>query len=631
MTQQKPQALKLDRSSLKIQENEFVEHEKNIYKISTIIDFSSVIGIDVETKRPKRLLIQELKPVSVKDIDKDVAIFKDIHDYTENEFQEIQKKYMAIQPLLSDNITREEIEKHAQNIGVHFTTLYRWLKKYKSTGTLAGLLPRPSGRKKGETRLDHMTEEVMQEVINTYYLSKQKPSVQAVINKINIECKNRNITPPGKNTVRNRIHKLSEYEILKKQGNRSIARTKFDPVPGKFEAQYPMQLIEIDHTLADIILVDDEHREPIGRPWVTVAIDIYSRMIVGYYLSLNPPSVTSVAMCITNLVLPKDKPLFDLDIDTNWDVWGFPETIHVDNGADLRAEAIQEAGLVHGINIEIRPVGRSNFGGHIERVIGTLMDAVHTIPGTTFSNIQKREEYDSDKHSSMTFSEFEKWLVTFITKVYHKRQHSGINMSPEQLWEKGVFGGDAPVGLPPKPSDPLSVMIDFLPFFKRTIQKNGINIDGINYYDHLLRNKIHIKDDQTGKKKHFICKRDPRNIKFIWFYDDSVQEYYKIAAADHSLPNMTLWQYDLIKKHLRESGLRDINTTQIIEAHEELYQQIEDSVKKTKKARRAKQRLKNKDSELKAITTPRANQTNTQVIDNSTTDDMWDEDIPDFG
>lgn len=620
------QSIKLDRSSLQIKEKEFVEYKKKVYKISSIIDFTEVIGIDIETKRPKRLPIQELKPISAQDIDKDVAIYKDIHDYTDKEFLEIQKKYLAIKPLLSDDIGRKEIEDHAKKINVHFTTLYRWLKKYKSTGTLAGLLPRPSGRKKGETRLDYMVEEIMQNVINTYYLSKQKPSIQSVITKISIECKNREITPPSNNTVRNRIHKLSEYEVLKKQGNRSIARTKFEPVPGNFEADYPMQLIEIDHTPVDIILVDDEHREPIGRPWITVAIDIYSRMIVGYYLSLNPPSVTSVAMCVTTTVLPKDKLLLDLDIDVDWDVWGFPETIHVDNGADFRAEAIKEAGLVHGINIEFRPVGRSNFGGHIERVIGTLMNAVHEIPGTTFSNIQKREEYDSDKHSSMTFSEFEKWLVTFITKVYHKRKHHGIQMSPEQLWEKGIFEGDAPVGLPPKPSDSLSVMIDFLPIFKRTVQKNGINIDGINYYDNILRTKIHLVDEESGKKKQFICKRDPRDIKFIWFYDDTTQEYFQIPAADQSLPNLTLWEYDSIKKHLREQGARHINTNQIIEGYEELYQQIESSDEKTKKARRAKQRLKNKDNELK-VTSPKE-EVSTPKID--TDDTFWDDDIDDI-
>ena len=623
MIKDEKQSVKLNRGSVQIRENEYVEYQDEIYRISSIIDFSEVVGISTTTKRAKRLRISEIKPIS-NDKEIKMPIFKDINEYTDSEFQEIQRKYLAIEPLLSETITRKEIEEHAEKINIHYTTLYRWLRRYQSTGTLLGLLPKPSGRKKGETRLDYATEEIIQNVINTYYLSKQKPSIQAVINKIYIECKNREIVAPGKNTIRNRIHKLSEYEVLKKQGSRSMSRTKFEPVPGKFESDYPMQLIEIDHTPVDLILVDDEFREPIGRPWITVAIDINSRMIVGYYLSLSAPSVTSVAMCVTNTVLPKDKLLLELDIDSNWDVWGFPETIHVDNGADFRAAAIKAAGLAHGINIEFRPVGRSNFGGHIERAIGTLMTAVHEIPGTTFSNIQQKGEYDADKHSSMTFSEFEKWLVTFITKVYHKRKHTGINLSPEQLWEDGIFGEDALVGLMPKPTDSLSVTIDFLPFFKRTIQKNGVNIDGINYYDHLLRSKINMLDE-IGKKKRFIFKRDPRNINFIWFYDDSIKEYFKIPAADQSMPDMTLWELESIKSHLRESGSRQINNAEILEAHEELYRQIEDATKKSKKARRAKQRLKNKDNEM--IQQIRPKEILPKIQEN---DDFWGEDILDI-
>jgi len=621
-------SIKLDRSSLKIAENEFVEYKKEIFKISSIIDFHEVIGISIESKRPTRLEIKYLKPIAPENLDMNPAVYRDIDEYSNEEFKEIQQKYSAIQPLLSNDISREEIEQHAKKIGVHFTTLYRWLKKYKSTGTLTGLLPKPSGRKKGETRLDFMVEDVMQNVINNYYLTKQRPSVQSVINKINIECKNRGITAPSKNTIRNRIHKLTEYDVLKKQGNRSTARTKFEPVPGSFEADYPMQLIQIDHTPVDLILVDDDTREPIGRPYITVAIDIYSRMIVGYYLTLSPPSSTSVALCITNTVLSKEKTLIELDIEADWNVWGFPETIHVDNGADFRAEALRTAGLAHGINIEFRPVGKSNFGGHIERVIGTLMKAVHEIPGTTFSNIQERQEYDSDKNSSMTFKEFERWLVTFITKVYHKRKHEGIGMSPEQLWERGIFGEESSIGLLPKPTDSTSVTIDFLPIFHRTIQKNGVNIEGLNYYDHLLRSKINMMDEGTNKKKKFIFKRDPRDIKYVWFYDDVLQEYFKINVADQNMPNMTLWEYELIKKRLHEDGVTEINTAQIIEAHEELHKQIEDSTKKTKKARRLKQRLKNKDTEISATQElPIAKSVPAASYVDET---IWDDDIPDF-
>ena len=628
MIEEVQSSVKLDRSSLKIAENEFVEYKKEIFKISSIIDFREVIGINIETKRPKRLEIKYLKPITPENIEMNPAVYKDIDEYSNEEFKEIQEKYSAIQPLLSNDISREEIEAHAQKIGVHFTTLYRWLRKYKSTGTLTGLLPKPSGRKKGETRLDFMTEDVMQEVINNYYLTKQRPSVQSVIIKINIACKNRGISAPSKNTIRNRIHKLTEYDVLKKQGNRSTARTKFEPVPGKFKTDYPMQLIQIDHTPVDLILVDDDTREPIGRPFITTAIDVYSRMIAGYYLTLSPPSSTSVALCITNTVLPKDKTLLELDIDAEWNVWGFPETIHVDNGADFRAEALRTAGLAHGINIEFRPVKKSHFGGHIERALGTLMKQTHEVPGTTFSSIKERQEYDSDKHATMTFKEFEKWLVTFITKIYHKRKHEGIGMSPEQLWEKGIFGEESSVGLLPKPADSVSVTIDFLPIFHRTIQKNGVNIEGLNYYDHLLRSKINMMDEGTNKKKKFIFKRDPRDIKYVWFYDDILQEYFKINVADQNMPNMTLWEYELIKKRLHDNGATQINTEQIIEAHEELHKQIEDSTKKTKKVRRLKQRLKNKDTEM---STTQELPTAKPLPSNSYVDEtIWDDDIPDF-
>jgi len=50
-------------------------------------------------------------------------------------------------------------------------------------------------------------------------------------------------------------------------------------MPGKFpEVKLPLDIIQIDHTKVDVILVDEETREEIGRPFITVAIDIYSRM-----------------------------------------------------------------------------------------------------------------------------------------------------------------------------------------------------------------------------------------------------------------------------------------------------------------------------------------------------------------
>ena len=626
---QETNSIKLDRTRIDIKPNSYVKYKNLEYKITQLLNFNEVIGIDVVTKKAKLLPITELSSIEPsKDINAE-SISKDISEINDSEYNEAKRRYEAILPLLEKNLSRKDSVEYSKKIGIHFTTLYRWQERYKSTGTILGLISNKVGAKKGNTRLNSEIEILIKRIIDSYYLTIQKPSVQSVVDKVLAECKKMNIIAPHSNTIRNRIESISEYEKLKKQGSKSIARTRYEPTPNKFEADYPLQLIEIDHTPCDIILVDDEHRLPIGRPWITVAIDIYSRMIVGYYLSMNAPSVTSVGMCVSNTILPKDTLLAKFDVNANWNVWGFPETIHVDNGADFRAEAVKKAGLAHGINIEFRPVGRANFGGHIERVIGTLMHEIHNLPGTTFSNIKQRGEYNSDANASMTFFEFEKWLVTFITKIYHKRVHNSLSLTPEQQWEEGLFGDENSIGFIQKPSSNSTIILDFLPIYERTIQKNGVNIDGLNYYEHVLRTKIN--QTENGKKKQFIFKRDPRDIRYVWFYEESTKEYFKIPVANQNMPSMTAWEFYSIKTNLKNKGLKRVNQDAILEAREELHNQIQLSVKNSKKARRDSQRLKNKDIEMKEINNNFSN--NKINIDNqnhSISESFWDEEIPEF-
>jgi putative transposase len=67
----------------------------------------------------------------------------------------------------------------------------------------------------------------------------------------------------------------------------------------------PLQLMQMDHTLVDVVVVDEVDREPIGRPWLTLAIDVATRAVPGFYL--GGPSATSVALCLAMAVLPKNK------------------------------------------------------------------------------------------------------------------------------------------------------------------------------------------------------------------------------------------------------------------------------------------------------------------------------------
>ncbi len=106
------QSLKLDRSAFTLKENAYVKYKNDTYRISSIINFTEVIGIDVKTKKPKRLLIKDLTPLE-NELNND-SLFKDFDEISDEEFIDLQKKYLSIQPLLTDSISRAEIEEHSK-------------------------------------------------------------------------------------------------------------------------------------------------------------------------------------------------------------------------------------------------------------------------------------------------------------------------------------------------------------------------------------------------------------------------------------------------------------------------------------------------------------------------------------
>src|SRR5699024_3988202 len=146
---------------------------------------------------------------------------------------------------------------------------------------------------------------------------------------------------------------------------------------------------------------------------------------------------------------------------------------------------------------------RPKYGGHVERMIGNLMKKVHELRGTTFSNIKEKDDYDAEKNAALTLDEFEKWFLTYITKVYHLSIHSGIERTPTKQWEIGIFGDSFSdgIGIPSLPVDETTLKLDFMPSFERTIQSSGVRIDGLHYYDACLNNYVNTSDDNKVKNK----------------------------------------------------------------------------------------------------------------------------------
>ncbi|MCF8205852.1 MAG: DDE-type integrase/transposase/recombinase [Methylotenera sp.] len=580
-----PSRLRID-----LRSGALVRHADGAFRITEVLDFDSVVATQVETGRTQVLRIGEL--LSIESFPA-VASDVDIDAIAEEDWKVANDRYGKIKPLLeSGDQSRKAVEARAAEVGVDPATLYRWLSRYRSMDAISALIPFKRGWKTGNYRINEHAERVIQAVIKDFYLKPERPTVQKAVREVHTRCDEKHIERPSPTAIRARIARIPEHVRLMRRGQAEKARNKFHPVPGKFPgADYPLSVVQIDHTRVDIILVDDVHRKPIDRPWVTVAIDVFSRMTVGYHLSFDAPSTTSVAMCISHAMLPKEEWLLLHDVDGTWPVWGRPHKVHVDNGPDFRSQSLKQSCDMHGVDLEFRPVKQPRYGGHIERLQGTLLKEIHDIPGTTFSSVAERGEYDSEKNAIMTKDEFERQLIKLICNEYHRRPHSALGMPPLRMWELGIFGGVGRqgVGLPPRPADRQTVMLDFLPSFSRTIQPDGVSID-MRYYADALRPWIGAVDSQTGKARQHIFRRDPRDMSTIWFFDPELKQYFKVPLADQSIPPFSIWEYRIAKAELAKAGYNASDERIVFQSIRERRAMTQESAAKTKKARKEAQR-----------------------------------------
>ncbi len=101
----------------------------------------------------------------------------------------------------------------------------------------------------------------------------------------------------------------------------------------------PLGVVQIDHTVADVFVIDSMSRQPIGRPTLTVAIDVATRCVLGTCLSLGAPSSQLVALCLEHAVFPKDDWVGAMGSSVEWPMYGRMSALHSDNGREFHSSA----------------------------------------------------------------------------------------------------------------------------------------------------------------------------------------------------------------------------------------------------------------------------------------------------
>ena len=463
----------------------------------------------------------------------------------------------------------------ASELQVSQATTYRLLRRFRADGTVMSLVETKRGRPAGHRALDARREEIIEKAIRKYYLKPTRPTVSQLVRDIETDCDAEGLKPPHRRTIERRLGDLDLRHRAQRRGEtRTVKATT--PVPGTLSTTRPLEIVQIDHTKADIFVVDEETREPIGRPWLTLAMDVFSRMVTGFYLTMDAPSRLSTSLCLLHSVYDKTAWLKAREIEEPWPVAGLPDRVHVDNGADFRSRAFKRGCENAGIAIDWRPPGTPRFGGHIELLIGTQMGRLHLLPGTTFSNAQDLAEYDSKKHAALTLRELERYIALDIVGSYHQSIHSSLSRPPLAVWRD--HEGEIPLRLP---EDRLQFWVSFLPEQERTLRPTGIHLFDLRYWSAAL------SADVGRTERRLLVKYDPRDMSRVFVRRPS-GNFVEARYADLTLAPISLHEALTARRTLREKGRREVDSRAVVRTALEQRKLVDKAVKKTAAARRGK-------------------------------------------
>lgn len=496
------------------------------------------------------------------------------------------RRYLPVIRLLAVNAARKrsDVLAAAAELGCGPTHVYALLRRYLADARLTSLLPRRRGPGRGTSLLDQEVDALINEVIDNFYLTRQQPRIVHLVDEVRRRCIAAGLVAPSRRTITARLQTRPARQVIAKREGRKAARDRYLPAVGSLEAHWPLSLIQIDHTLVDVIVVDSVTRKPIQRPWLTLAIDVCTRCVAGFHLSLEPPSATSVALCLSHVALSKESWLAERRIDAVWPLRGIAERLHLDNAKEFRSEALKRGCEQYGIAIDYRPVRTPHYGGHIERLIGTMMGKVHLLPGTTFSDVRAKGDLNPDKTAAMTLDEVERWLGHAIAGVYHCDLHRGIGTSPLAAWKRGTLGDSMTLGRgePTAVADPRRFLIDFLPIARRMIRRDGVALHSIGYWADVLSTWI-------GHPEPMVIRYDPRDLSRIYLLGPD-STYYDLSYRDLRRPPISLWEHRLALKRLREDGRALVDETAIFRTIETMRAIADDAVLASKTARRQRER-----------------------------------------
>ena len=521
--------------------------------------------------------------------DEEKKLSEDLMVYTEEERKETLKKYKYLMGLIDRGIqywSPQYIEDLLPGVAAElgdkkppsWRTICRWHSSYVKAGySIRGLYSATFKKGNRKSRLKEEVEKCVKKAID-YYSSEHRPTKKAAYKRLENALEEVNglrrskdikeLPVPSYRAFLDRLEKLTPYEKKSARYGKRKAKIEFSPIAEGVKTTRVMERVCVDHTKLDLFVVDSETLMPIGRPWLTLAVDEYSRSIVGFYISFRDPDFIVLIKLIRNIIQQKNSILEQYSfLENEWLCYGVPELFIFDNGKEFWCDDLEVVLAELNIQYAFNPVQHPWFKGKVERKFGTVnTQLLSQMEGKTFSSLAERDDYNPKENAIIRFNTFVEIFYKWVVDEYQIAPTTEEKIIPNLYWKKSVEE------FPPKlvEADRLNIVLGRTEESK--LRKGGIFYKKIRYdSEQLASYRARAGNVMTSYKV------DPDDLSSIYVFNKLDRKYIRVEAIDQDYAcRFNEVQHDVHMTYARKNTEGSYNHQDVVRASLEIERRIQE-------------------------------------------------------
>jgi putative transposase len=155
----------------------------------------------------------------------------DFQSVSQPEWDLACKREAVIRPLAqADQLSPEEVEAAAVLLGLSRSSVYRLVARFRRRPTTSSLLAAKAGRPGSLRLLAPRLEMIIEEAIQSFYLTPQQPGVIALMRDIRRRCDEQKLKAPNFRSVQRRLAALDPKVVTQARRGARAARQQYEPV-----------------------------------------------------------------------------------------------------------------------------------------------------------------------------------------------------------------------------------------------------------------------------------------------------------------------------------------------------------------------------------------------------------------